>query len=463
MALSNLSVWELRTTGLDTNGGAFPTGGTGIDRSQSDTPFVSGTNAVVTTATTDIVPDGHTVSANDVDNTVQLNAGTVGLGFYRIVSTQSGNRWRLDRSCGSLAQTATAWSMGGALASLSKLGAVALGGNMIWMKSGTYVCSSNTENNVAAGRTYFNFQGANSNRQFVIEAYQTTRGDRGAKALFSVTTSMSGNSLIRMGGNNFTITGIDIIDNGNALQYGIYQNGNASFINFCKVTGTNTQRPIEKSGNGEVYRCWAATSAATGKGITLAGGGTIKYSYGAGPIGGLVITQGSAHNSTGYASNNQDGIQTATGQSMGLYNCNAIGGINLPTGALATINNCIVMNSSTYAIIIGAATQNSILVDGLAHYNCTSGAYNAALIVVPSVITNVVALSADPFVDSANGNYRLNTIGGGGALLRGTGVPTTPLADLPLSLQYPDYGVFQHAETPGGLLTNVGMSGGLNG
>ncbi len=49
-----------------------------------------------------------------------------------------------------------------------------------------------------------------------------------------------------------------------------------------------------------------------------------------------------------------------------------------------------------------------------AYYNNTSGEYNTA----PFVEVGKITLSADPFVDAANGDFNLNNDAGGGALLR---------------------------------------------
>jgi hypothetical protein len=44
MALSSATVLEVRTTGVDTNGGGFVTGATGTDFSQQNAAQYSGTN-----------------------------------------------------------------------------------------------------------------------------------------------------------------------------------------------------------------------------------------------------------------------------------------------------------------------------------------------------------------------------------------------------------------------------------
>ena len=54
-----------------------------------------------------------------------------------------------------------------------------------------------------------------------------------------------------------------------------------------------------------------------------------------------------------------------------------------------------------------------------------------------------IALSANPFTDTANGDFTLNSEAGGGALLKGKGIPTTlPIIGGTNNL---DVGVFQSA------------------
>ena len=44
MAIGATAVWEVRDSGAATNGGFYVDGGGGVDRSQTNTPFDSGTD-----------------------------------------------------------------------------------------------------------------------------------------------------------------------------------------------------------------------------------------------------------------------------------------------------------------------------------------------------------------------------------------------------------------------------------
>src|SRR5438105_2455552 len=99
MAISASFVWEVRTTGADTNGGGFKTGATGTDFSQQDAAQASGADlAVDATTNTKITSATHNFVAADVGNLIQISAGTgYTTGFYEIVSVAS-NAATLDRS-----------------------------------------------------------------------------------------------------------------------------------------------------------------------------------------------------------------------------------------------------------------------------------------------------------------------------------------------------------------------------
>jgi hypothetical protein len=142
MALSALTVFEVRTTGVDTNGGGFVTGAAGSDYSQQDAAQYSGTDlAIDATTNTKVTSATHNFVAADVGNLIQITAGASWTtGFYQIVSVAS-NAATLDRSPGATSLTGGTFAVGGALLTISKAAAgVAAGtaGNTVYIKAGTY-------------------------------------------------------------------------------------------------------------------------------------------------------------------------------------------------------------------------------------------------------------------------------------------------------------------------------------
>lgn len=90
--------------------------------------------------------------------------------------------------------------------------------------------------------------------------------------------------------------------------------------------------------------------------------------------------------------------------------------------AVVAANN-IVYDASLYGVeYMGTHPyETSILFSSNAIGGCTSGRYHN---VDNAAVYGDVELTADPFVDAANGDFRLNNNAGGGALCRSAGFPT---------------------------------------
>lgn len=167
------------------------------------------------------------------------------------------------------------------------------------------------------------------------------------------------------------------------------------------------------------------------------------------------------------AGNTGNGIEFTGGGHVEILNCtiDRNGTINagehnidldsFPVNGFSTvfIRNSIISNA-----VLGYGIQNDAVAAGypylrhVAHYGNTGGFTNN---VNGSFVTGTVALSADPYVDGANGNWSLNNTAGGGALLRQAGIgavppSTTYYSSGASSLSYPDIGAVQHQATGGG-------------
>ena len=120
MALPTALIHECRIGSNDANSGGFRSGGTGTDRTLQTAAHVvvdgATITAVVHTTTTQLTLTGYTVAATDVDNTYLIAGGTATAGLYHITAVDiPNNRWTMDRSVGTAAQTSTG-NMGGAKA-----------------------------------------------------------------------------------------------------------------------------------------------------------------------------------------------------------------------------------------------------------------------------------------------------------------------------------------------------------
>lgn len=182
MALSYDLDWEIRTTGDNTNGGAYKRTGTGTDYSQQDAAELSLTDCSTWSAgSTALFSSTGGFTSAMVGNTINLSSGTnLTTGFYEITGFTSSTTVTLDRSPdnGGGGVSAATGKVGGALA-WPLDGVVQY--NKIWIKSGTYTLT-NTTQGAAGGPIYLNQTGTGCN----YEGYETTRGDLGTPPVFSV-------------------------------------------------------------------------------------------------------------------------------------------------------------------------------------------------------------------------------------------------------------------------------------
>lgn len=104
MPIGAACVWEVRTTGNDTNGGGYAGGGT--DWSQQDAAQYSVTDGV-TAGTTTITSATANFGTDVVGNVmyVQGGSGSITAGWYQIVSRTNSTTIVVDRSTGLTAGT----------------------------------------------------------------------------------------------------------------------------------------------------------------------------------------------------------------------------------------------------------------------------------------------------------------------------------------------------------------------
>lgn len=140
MALSTLTVWEIRTGGATTNGGGFTSGGT--DYSQQDAAQLSLTDLAAVTAGVVLTSATGGFTAAMVGNIIQITAGTnFTVGFYEIVGHTDTNTVDLDRdpTNGSNASAGTG-AVGGALTigADAQWEAIAAGADIVYIGPGTH-------------------------------------------------------------------------------------------------------------------------------------------------------------------------------------------------------------------------------------------------------------------------------------------------------------------------------------
>ncbi len=414
MAIPTATVWRVRIGGNENNGGGFVPGGQGVDRSQQDAAHASGVNLTVdSSVNTDVTPDGHTPDTADVNNIIQITAGAgFTPGAYHIVSIQSG-KWRLDRSPAAVGTGGGVWSLGGALATPGKAGGLHVGGNLIYVDSGTYTFTTG-DNNVSNGRITLAAGGASFTR---------LEGNPASRPIFQWDSNISAR-LVTMGGNN-VVRGIRFAGNAAYGSTGaITRGGHVQEILNCEFTNWQSLWAIAGTYVGNITDCYFYNC----KGVSAASWPTIRHcvmkncqwavSRGVFDTDGNTRTEWDECIFTG----GERCFRIQSGAIAVLRKCifygiagtggkeNAIGYQTNNTGVV-DVDSCIFENVVGYGVAGG--TNGRVRLLNCAHYNC-GGLHDGAVVEEVGTIAGTHSF----FVDPAHGDFNINNVAGGGALLR---------------------------------------------
>lgn len=401
MAITSTTVWEVETGGDDTNAGGFnpSRGGGGVDHSLSTSPHVVIDGATITftltVSTTIGTVAGYTVHAEDLGNLVRITGGTMTAGIYEIIAVNTGsNRWTIDRSGGTNTQTGTG-RMGGCLATPGMLPESMVSGNLAWIKAGTYTMSTSTPG--AGGPVAF------GNGAWTVECYSSTRGDKGTATLHCgaqtsvVAFTMTSTSNALMSLCKYLIAdGNSGSGNNGFLGY----TGHTYFIG-CQATGFNNTTSEYGFTTGTAHECLASSC---GTGFNIIARSCVATTCNVGFVG-------TTYNCIAYG-NTSHGVSAVSNQNNTISYGNGGSGFNFPTSnATAIHQNCISVNNTSYGY--GGLTTSAGLI------NCAHFGNSAPTNGTPRFQINTITLTADPFVNSAASDFRLNTTAGGGAACRG--------------------------------------------
>lgn len=446
MALAGTTAFEIRTDGDDGNSAGFNAAGSspGTDRSQQAAAHVVIDGATITltvhTTTTQVTLSGYTVSAADNRNSVKITGGTMTAGTYEITAVDvANNRWTLDRSAGTAAQTGTG-RMGGAWASLGRFGelfaAQPVTGYTCWIRGGTYTLTSSSAN-VSGGR----YSGQN-NFAVYVNGYGTVRGD-------------TGRPIISAG----AITGIDIITAGstsdNSIEVkGVILDGNSQ----SNVSAVNLQGGAGKAFNCEARNCLhgfsfgrvsnCVSDNCTGIGFRI---NSVTYLCTAKDCGtGFgFIALGSSHY-YGLAYGGTTGVESVNQPGALFFNITCHGnsshGFSTNQGHVKFVN-CLATQNGGYGFSVSSTTQ----LQNCGSWNNTSGRVNGTSL----DFSGVSVTDGDPYENSAGDDYRLNNTALRGALLRDAGI------GMPGQTDNRDIGAVHHSDPTGVIYRGGAMTGGL--
>lgn len=411
MAINSFAVFEIRPTGDNLNSGGFCPLATspGTDRSQQDLPHViiDGSTIVATqTGTSVLTLTGYTVTALDRGNVVRLIAGGGGsynAGLYEITNVLvGGNTWTLDRQPGTIGATPLG-RMGGCWATpqaqndlnVTFTGAAAA---KIWCKAAVYSLNVSINGN-SSGK---HFQG-----------YGTVRGDNQSATMRATGTSLQMpnwevlRNVILDFQTNAINTALTVLSIGK-LAENILVLGNSNATGAGMATG----------GGHTKIRNVTVVSLATGFAGGSTTGGPILQCLAVGCQTGFseiacTIVDCLAYNCTnGFVSG--AGAFNGTFRHCTAYNCNL--GFSFSADQITLVDWCLAYGCTTYGFSFAGVRQSCYV------FNCAAGGNGTGNIFqTPFDNVNFIALSANPFVNAAGGDFSLNNSPGGGALLRSIG------------------------------------------
>lgn len=450
MALNAATVFEVRLTGSDTNGGGFRGGGT--DWSQQDSPQYSVTDGVAT-GNNVITSASGAFGADVIGNVVYLAGGSGSLtaGWYDI-NARTSTTITLDRTVA--AGTGITVKIGGALASPGQAGAIAtVAGNTVYIKynASPYVCTT-ASTNVAGGcvlgssTTYWAgydttrslYAGIGQNRPTIqlgsgVSTAVIFTGTNNSYFLQSVILDCNNQTASRavlQSGENFYVKAINGTWN---TTGGVLSDNSAGKSILCEVTGcTTTSNASAMRVNGISLYCWVHdNTVAAGQNAVFTGHGV-----------GCIVN----NNLGGNGFNGTGGVLT---------NCisygNAQAGFS-PFNSGGAYINCIAEGNGTWGFL-GNASR--FVMFNCASYNNTSGRLNNPSSLGQDI--GAITGAGSFFTNAASADFTLN--GAAGAALKAAGFP----ASVAGNNNYLDVGALQHQDSGGGGSTGISRARGASG
>lgn len=454
MAIASTTAWEVRTDGDDNNGGGFDPVGGGTDYSQQAAAQLSVTDGSGS-GTTNLNSATGGFTAAMVGNILQITGGTLTAGFYEITAYVDSNNVTLDRTPGT--GSGSTVKVGGALATVDKADDAVVPGNVVFIKAGTYTRTA-TWSLTADGSTtgYIRFVGYNTNR---------TISNSDTRPL--ITTATNSVRILEPNGANYCLFhnlnfSTTATTKANFMANISFTSANIQF-QFCKFEDFPTVYSRETSNSATVEWWFCEFSGCTGSALHVAS------------------SSGSLNVFFCYFHDCLTGISTAA------------------NAGTVTLMNCIFDTMSSYGLSLTRTTTSvaDIVVEECIFYNCATNGIryigNAAIYFNSRsrLLNNIfvggtyaiyaqnadtirplhlyrnnafynqtfrynnfsdpegtdITLTADPFVDAANGNFALNNTAGGGAVARAAALP----ASFPggLTANFRDLGPSQHQDSGG--------------
>jgi hypothetical protein len=456
MALSANTVWEVRSSGADTNGGGFVTGASGTDWSQQDAAQYSVTDAV-TNGTTTITSATANFGTDVVGNILYIQGGTAPItaGWYQITARTNSTTITVDRSTGLTAGTGATLKIGGALLTLSKAFAVWTTSNTVYVKNGSY--------SIATGLNAGSVNILPNSIPNRVIGYDATRDDYPTGSARPTFTASAAIDMLSTDA-NMEVSGIILDANSTANRCFYVVNGNPErgprFVN-CKALNFKVSGFQNTAGGGVHIACEATggNSGATGAFYNTAyhfacyAHDNICHGF-RNPqvcIGCIADTNTGA--STDGFNFDDNALSGCLVLNCVAYNNGRSGLRNHGTYQAVSIFGSIFSQNTAYGISAGLAFRAHLTINYNAFYSNTSGPRNNY-----TAGPNDVTLTGDPFTNAAAGDFSLNNTAGAGAACRAAGFPGVFPGGL--TTGYLDIGAVQHQDAGGGGGRSHILSGG---
>lgn len=426
MALPSNVVWRMHSTAnADNNGGGFVPGGSGTDYTQQDTPQISVTDAV-TNGTTTVTSATANFPTDIVNNLVNIVEGGNNV-WYHITARNSATSITVDRNTVGSGSGRTLKAGG---ANKIDQGGIAFQGFLL---PGHIVDAKGSFTHIVNEPTIAS--SGSSDDPIIFRGFGTTPGDSGRCTFSPGAGTLNG---LVVSGSNIVLRNV-IVDMTGRSFTGLLISGNKNIAYNC-IGKRGTGDKIKCTGEGgQLIGCFGDGNSENGRPIYVTGANwTLSHCVArraANNAGISIDTSGTAHtwvtNCISYE-NNDEGLVIFFNATGG-YTCrnNILWDNNRDNFRFGSntdsIKNCefsgnILGKATTYEInhpwsdisaLKGSIEwakmmmrQNAFYLTGTAKYNNISAG------------SNDITLTADPFVDSANGNFALNATAGGGPLVQ---------------------------------------------
>lgn len=446
--------WTVRTSGNNTNGGAFDPGVVAPGTDGTLTSAVAYTDIVVGGTTTQITSVLHPFSSTSPGNFINITSGAgCTTGWFEIVSV-SGSTATLNSSAGTGASVCSG-NYGGSLLTIQQAytNIVTNNGETVWC-SGSYTITS--------GTTF------TSNVAVATIGFTSAKGDGGNCTITTATNSV--NIFTDQGGVPYFFQNL-ILSNtaGTPLAaFSCQGNGEAVTMDHVKMTGFKiaadgaTGGPCRVLNLHTVDISGSTVTAVSNTGITLIDGasnihgntstGSAGTIYQGGSVSSLTMIDSLCTGNTGECIEMSGNAGSLFVKNNTFYN-NTGDCIDFQTGSnTVTIENNIFDTCGGFGIDAANSGQLVWMIANNAGRNNTSGNYSTFALSGGQIaqVTNVgwISPSVSPFTNASGGNFALNSTAGGGAACKAAGIPGAFPGGL--TTGYIDVGAAQSQASAGG-------------